>query len=50
MLKSDLIDLVIAQIKRDILDEEIGALEELLQNIDEQNLKNYLPEKEIHEL
>lgn len=44
MTRSDLIDAVIAQIKRDILDEEISALEILLDNISTDNLQSYLPE------
>ena len=44
MTRSDLIDAVIAQIKRDILDEEISALEILLDNLSTDNLKSYLPE------
>jgi len=43
MTKSDLIDAVIAQIKRDILDEEISALEILLDNISTNDLESYLP-------
>jgi hypothetical protein len=44
MTKSDLIDAVISQIKRDILDEEISALEILLDNLSVNDLKSFLPE------
>jgi len=44
MTRSDLIDAVISQIKRDILDEEISALEILLDNISTNDLESYLPE------
>lgn len=51
MTRSDLIDIVIAQIKRDILDEQTSALEILLDNISTNDLESYLPEsvKELGE-
>jgi hypothetical protein len=45
MLKSEIIDLVISQIKKDILDQEIAALEILLENLSLEDLKAYLPEE-----
>lgn len=48
MTRSDLIDAVIAQIKRDILDEEISALERLLDNLPDDDLKSFLPEIVLH--
>lgn len=44
MIRSDLIDAVIAQIKRDILDGETFALEILLDNLTTNDLESYLPE------
>lgn len=43
MTRSDLIMTVIAQIKRDILDDEISALEILLDNLSTNDLESYLP-------
>ena len=48
MTRSDLIDAVITQIKRDILDEEISALERLLDNLPDDDLKSFLPEIVLH--
>jgi hypothetical protein len=45
MLKSEIIDLVISQIKKDILNQEIAALEILLENLSLEDLKAYLPEE-----
>lgn len=47
MTKNDLIDAVISQIKRDILDQETLSLEILLSNLSEENLKAYLPSEYI---
>ena len=44
MSKNDLIDLVVQQIKRDILDGETQALELLLDNLDAGILESFLPE------
>lgn len=43
MTKSDLIDAVISQIKRDILDQEISTLEILLDKLTINDLESYLP-------
>jgi len=42
--KNDLIDLVVQQVKRDILDGETHALELLLDNLDNRILESFLPE------
>jgi hypothetical protein len=47
MLKSELIEMVISQIKRDILDQETSALEVLLENLDLETLKAYLPDGSV---
>lgn len=44
MTKQELIDLVLEQIKKDIDDGDLTALEELLGFIPEENLQGYLPE------
>lgn len=44
MTRNDLIDAVILQIKRDILDEEVSALEILLDNLNDDTLYSFLPE------
>jgi hypothetical protein len=46
MTLNNLIDRVVSQIKRDILDEETQALEILLSELSEDKLKSYLPESE----
>lgn len=46
MTSNDLIDKVISQIKRDILDQETMALEILLSELSDDKLKSYLPESE----
>jgi len=49
MTKNDLIDLVVKQIKRDLLDGETQAIEILLANLSRHELEGYLPEGAISE-
>ena len=43
--KQELVDKVIEQIKQDILDGDVSAIDELLKFVPVENLKGYLPEK-----
>jgi hypothetical protein len=44
MTRQELVDLVIEQIKQDIENGDVTAIEELLHFVPEMNLKSYLPE------
>lgn len=46
MTLNDLVDKVISEIKKDILNEDVTALEELLLGVPEDMLKAFLPESE----
>jgi len=43
----NLIDRVLAQIQKDIKEEDMTAVEELIKSVPEENLKGYLPEEEL---
>ena len=49
MTKNDLIDLVVKQVKRDLLDGETQALEILLSNLSVLDLESYLPNGTVSE-
>lgn len=50
MFKNLLIDAVIEQIKRDILDGELLALENLLDKLNVKQLGSFLPEEKLNQL
>ncbi len=50
MFKNLLIDAVIEQIKRDILDGELLSLENLLNDLSEKQLGSFLPEEKLNQL
>ena len=47
LLKNEIIEMVIDQIKRDILEQETFALEILLDKLDINDLKSFLPENSL---
>lgn len=49
MTKNDLIDLVVKQIKRDLLDGETQAVEILLGNVSVSDLESFLPSGTVSE-
>ena len=49
MTKNDLIDLVVKQVKRDLLDGETQAFEILLSNVSVLDLEGYLPSGTVSE-
>ena len=45
MTKQELVDKVLKQIKKDIENGDVSAIDEMLLSVDEESLKAYLPEE-----